>query len=217
VAKPTTIIDEVISDYDDVDPTDADYATLRAKYRRFLQHVYNYVWNVREWEWTYKESSLTILSAGNNVALPNDFLSIGQQGSLFDNGRGVALRPKAKWIVEKLRRQGPLGGLNADIFAVWQSKIQIPYTVGSNTAFTLFHRFRPDTLLDDGATEMLLPDRYAETVLKPALVWRSQTKKQDARPTWGEQFQAGLSHMAAAENPLLAEPAKMPLALKGVW
>lgn len=216
MASAKTLIDVVISDYDSVDETDSDNAALRSKYRRFLQHVYNYVWSVREWEWTYKESALSVLAGADNVALPTDFLSIGRQGSLFDTNRRVSLRPKAKWLVERVRREGSIGGMTVDCFAVWAGKIQLPYVVSAATPLILFHRFRPETLVDN-ATEMTIPDRYAETVLLPALIWKAQTKKQDARPTWGEQFQAGLSEMAANENPLLNEPLKMPLAVKGAW
>lgn len=213
---PTTIIDEVIEDYASVDPSDADNVQLRKKYLRFLQHVYNYIWNVREWEWTYKESALSMLAGASSVALPDDFHSIGHQGSLFDDARRVGLIAKSRWEVERYRKQGNVGGLHLDIFAVWGGLLQIPYVVTSATSFTLFHRFTPEILLDDGS-DVILPHRYVETVLKPALVWKVQTKKQDARPTWGEQFQAGLSQMAANENPMVNSPVKMPSASKGSW
>ena len=208
---PRDLISIVISDYDSVDPTDSDNTALRAKYLRFLQHIYNYVWNVREWEWTYKEAPLTIVSGADSVALPTDFQSIGQQGTLFDSG-GTPLYPKARYVVERMRRAG--GGWG--FFAVWGGKIQVPSIVSSDTLFNFFYRQRAETLADD-TTEMVVPDRYAYTVFLPGLVFRSQEKKVDERKTWSEQFQAGLSQMAASENPSQHEVVRMPLAMRGGW
>ena len=215
MATPKALIDSVISDVDGIDPTDVDNALLRAKYLRALQQIHNFVWNVREWEWTYKESAALSMTAGTNyVALPIDFGSIGQQGSLFDENRRIRLYPKAKYVIERMRRE--TSGSNSPIFAVWEGKIQIPYVVASTTPFRLFHRLRPPVLAD-GIVEMSIPDRWTDVVLYPGLVWKSMTKKQDDRQTWAQQFQAGLSQMASDENPSLHENVRMPLAIRGGW
>jgi hypothetical protein len=216
---PGALVDIIITDYDGVDPTDADNALLRAKYIRFLQHIYNYVWNVREWEWTYKESALSMAAAANSVALPTDFQSIGSHGSLYQGT--LRFTPRPRYYVERLRGEG---GLQSTVFSVWGSKVQIPYTVSAITAFTLFHRFMPETMVDGPAeeppappTDMLIPERYVHTVLLPGLIFRSQEKKQDARKTWSDQFNAGLTQMASEENPGKFESARMPLAVRGGW
>jgi hypothetical protein len=209
---PAAAISIIISDYDSADPTDADNAALRVKYLRFLQHIYSYVWNIREWEWTYKEATVTITAGNNYVALPTDFQSLGQQGSLYDQN-GLQFVPKARYIVERLRRSG---GSSTGIFAVWGGKIQLPYAVSATTVLTIFYRLRAETLAD-GSTEMTIPDRYAHTVIIPGLVFRAQEKKQDARETWSQQFNSGLSQMAAEENPSKFENVRMPLMMRGGW
>lgn len=215
---PGALVDIVITDYDGVDPTDADNANLRVKYLGFLQHVYNYVWSVREWEWTYKESAVIADIGDYTLPLPTDFQSIGSQGSLFDDARRIRMSPKPRWMVERLRREGSMSGVGTPIFAIWSSFIQLPYIVPIGAAFTLFHRFAPEALVDGAeAEEMLIPDRYARTVLLPGLLFRTQEKKQDSRKTWSEQFNAGLAQMASEENPSKHEGVRMPLAVRGAW
>ena len=215
---PRAAIDIVISDYDSVDPTDLDNSPLRTKYLHFLQHIYNYVWNIREWEWTYKEAPITVIANSGSAALPTDFQEIGSQGVLMDSKR-VQFFPKPKYVVERLRRAGNAGfGSVLNIFAVWGGSLQLPYAVSTDTVFTLFYRMRPEMLADaTPGVDMTIPDRYAHTVIIPGLIFRSQEKKQDARQTWSQQFNSGISQMAVAENPSKFENAKMPLARRGVW
>jgi len=209
------LIDAVIQDYDAVDPTDVDNSPLRAKYLRYLQQIYNYVWNIREWEWTYAETLINGNANQDYLALPETYLGMGQQGSLWNDSLRLRLYPKAKYFVERIRRENAQGSA-VPIFGIWGGQIQLSYVMTTPTPFRLFHRILPETLTDDD-TPFTIPNRWELVVLLPGLVWKSQTKKQDARPTWGQQFQAGLSQMAAAENPSQHELLRMPVAVRRGW
>ena len=209
------LIDTIIRDYDAVDPTDSDNAALRAKYLIYLQQIYNYVWNIREWEWTYAETPITGTAGRDYLDLPETFESMGQQGSLWNDSLRLRLYPKAKYFVERIRRENAQGSA-VPIYGIWAGQIQLSYVMTSSTPFKLFHRVMPETLTDDD-TPFVMPSRWEMVVLLPGLVWKSQMKKQDARQTWGQQFQAGLSQMAAAENPSQHELLRLPVAVRRGW
>ena len=215
---PTAAITSVITIHDDVDPSDPSTAALRTKYLSFLQQLHDYVWSAREWEWTWKEATLSVLANASSAALPSDFLSIGSQGALHDP-QGVRMRPVSRYVLERLLRGGGAGSRPAiSVFSIWGGSVRLPFTATSTTAYTFFYRYRSPTLADGGiGAEMPIPDRYVNTVLIPGLIWKSMTKKNDARETWGQQFQAGLAQMVSEENPLNFAGMKMPMAIRGGW
>lgn len=221
MAHPQYIIDSVVSYHDDLGTGEAPAADLtrrRARILNALQFVYELVWNFREWSWTYKESAaFTIASGANSTAaittIMADFLNFGREGHLYDTDRKIRLDEKARYLVEALRRESS-SSVNSRIFAIFDGKIQIPYTAPSTLNLIAFHRKKAETLADN-STEMVIPDPYADTVLLPGAIWRSQESKRDIRETWKAQFQEGLRQMCELENPGLSAPQKMPLANRG--
>lgn len=220
MATPKGLIDNAISYYDDAEPDEAQNAKRRARLLLFLQHIYDYVWNYREWEFTYKEgAALVVLANGNNVALPTEYMEFSKRGSVFDTARRIRLQEVSIHLVERMRNElssASGGGVLNDGFAVSQGKIQLPYTVSSNTSLVPFYRIRAETLVDD-TTPMLIPDKYANLVLLPGLVVRTQESKQDARETWGKQFVEGLSQMCMLEQPQKSAVRRLPLHTRGAW
>ena len=217
---PLYVIDEVIQDYDSLDPSDGDYARRRVRLLGYLQKIHTYVWNFHEWNWTYKETPFTITAGQNSkdlaTAIP-DFLEWGYNGSLFDTDRKIRLREKTMYVLERTRQQLGGTGFNYSYFAIFGGKIQIPYITPSTLNLTAFHRFYPAQLVD--GTTPFTPglDKYVDTVLIPGLLFRSQQSKQDARETWGQQFMQGLIQMSAVENPVKTGTRRMPLAVRGAW
>lgn len=212
------LIDDLLNYDDGVGASDGDNADRRQRALRWLRQVYHYVWGYRPWEWTYKESTgLTIASAANSTNLPTDFLEFSRTGLLHDTDRRIPLRWKSRYLIERYRREYS-GGYNATVFAVWGGKIQIPYTAPSTINLMMFYRFKPEDINDEtDATALVLPDRYAATVIAPALRYKSQVSKQDARDNWGGEFRDGLSQMVGFEFPEKASIRRMPLAVRGGW
>jgi hypothetical protein len=211
MASPKDLIDKVINFYDDVDASDADNGTRRARLLVFLQHVYSFVYNYMPWEWTYRSVDYVVVTGDNKTGLFNDFLELSHNGSVFEGANEWTDVGRA--AIERIRRQS--NGMASDkVFAIWNRAFQIPYTVSSDLTLTVFHRVIAETLVDN-TDEMLIPARYADTVLLPALVFRAMESKNDARETWGAQFREGLSQMVSLEYPEKTTRRKMPLANRG--
>ena len=185
------LIDNAIAFYDNVDPDDFDNAGRRARLVRYAQQVYNYIWNFREWSWTYEEDTTTIDPPDAVTDLPDDFMEWGKNGSLFDTDRHIRLSEVSKLVLERRFREFTNGSINMPIFSVWANQIHIPYAVTDTLNLTLFYRFIPDVIDDtDDTNELTIPDRYMTTVVQPGLVSLTQLSKEDARDDWKGLFRA---------------------------
>lgn len=211
------LIDQAITFYDDVGADDGHNTRRRSQLLLYLQHIYNYVWSFRPWEWTYTEATVIVTAVnGDFVALPADYLEFSHNGGLFDTARRIHMKEKPSHLIQKIRAESPTSGLSYAIFGVWAGKIQLPYTVTADTSFLAVYRKKAE-VLTDAATELTIPDRYADTVILPGLVWRAQESKSDARETWAAQFREGMIQMCVQENPVKTGMRKMPLAVRGAW
>lgn len=208
---PKTCIDTALRFYDNIDPDDGDNTSRRARLLSFLQHVYEYIHGYREWEWTFTETAVNISAGQNSVALPTTFLEFGRNGGLYEVSSKTRLFEISRQELEQLRQRG---STDTGVFSIFSGKIQVPGT--GARSFTAFHRVVAETLVDDD-TAFLMPAKYINTVLIPALVYRVQQSKQDARDDWSGQFREGLSQMCALENPMKTSAQRMPLAMRGVW
>jgi hypothetical protein len=214
VANPDGLIDSTLAYYDGVDPDDGDNAARRAQLLQFLQHVYEYVRNYREWQFTYKTGTITILAGTTSIAVPTDFMEFGGNGHLYDPSRRLRMIEATIHDFERLRQE--LTASPDYYFAVIDDKIHVTVAPAANRALTIIYRTKPETLAD-GTTTILMPDRYANLTLLPALIYRAQQSKNDARDTWGSQFRDGLSMMCALENPVQTGVRVMPRAIRGGW
>lgn len=217
MGNPKAIIDEHITIYDGLDPNDDSITSRRVQLTAFLQHINSYIHNYREWEWTYKESDITIAAGNLNANLPTDFMEFGSNGSLFVSSTGERLVEKSRYYVERLIWEHDVNnGINTRYFAISGGTITRTFLMTVNTLHTLYYRRTPETIAYN-TTTMLIPDKYIETVIKPGLVFRSQQSKNDARDIWGGQFRDGLSQMCKVENPVKTSIRRMPLAIRGAW
>lgn len=219
--NPAAIITQVMNAYDSVDATDIDNSGRRVKYLLWLQHTNNYVHLYRDWEWTFATTALTILGdslavgydGGNKIALPANFLEMSRHGGLVDSS-GLKWDEVSVYALERIRTEG-LGTVNRPVFAIFNSKIQIPYVTSSNIAFTLIYRTAPDVLADN-ATLMTIPDRYKDTVIIPGVIHRAQESKSDSRvDRWAGYFTDGLATMCARENPTQTKFKQWPRSIPG--
>lgn len=214
MASGKSIIDSAINFYDGVDADDADNSARRARLLNFLQHIYDYVWNYRTWQWTYKKSTITITAGNDSVALPTDYAEFSPSGGLTDQSSRTRFYEISPLEMNRIRVEGPGSTLN--VFSIFDGKIQIPAAVSANKIFDIFYRMRAETIADSTAT-LVIPDRYVNLVLLPGLIFRTQEGKNDARTTWKEQFQAGLSQMASLENPLKTRTVRWPMSYPRAW
>lgn len=208
MAGAKEIIDTIIRNWDGVDPDDADNAFRRTRLLQFLQSIYEYVWNFREWEWTCKEDTVTITAGNNSVNLPTGFLELGHGGSVFQGSERWA--EASRYEFSRIRNQLTS---NPHVFCIYNGKLNIPRSVSVNTAFTMAFRFQADTLADS-TNPFTMPPRYTNLVLIPGLAQQAEISKQDERDVWAKQFQAGLAQMCSLENPGRTEVRRLPHAVR---
>lgn len=220
MASAKDMLDQTLQAYDIVPPSDAQYAARRARLLIYLQQMYNLTWNFRPWVWTYKEGAqVTWLSGANSItlaALAADFMEFGPEGSLYDPNRKIRFKEKSPYIVERVRNEMTTNYDNYPFFCIYGAAVQFPYTATSNITLLPFYRFLPETLADN-ATAMVLPDRWAVSVMLPALVMRAQLSKNDARDDWEKFLRQGLIEMSVVENPVRTMTHRWPLAVRRAW
>lgn len=233
MANPAGIIDSVVARVDGQAPSDGDLDARRLKLAEFLNQLNSYVHNYHEWEWTYYETTFSIAAGADfayiydTVTSPGpppvvvagkipDFLEWGRQGSLYTGQIPMWETSRAK--IQRARRINAGPTRNPYAFAIWSGAIQLVAPLSSTTDYVAFHRIRAEQITDpDDTTELLLPDRYYQTVLYPGMIWKAMEGKQDQRETWANQFTEGLSQMSAIENPIKTQRCRLPLAMIGVW
>jgi hypothetical protein len=225
---PQTVINQVLGAYDGVDWLDADNANRRATLLLFLQHIYDYVWNFREWEWTFCETDLTAATGDNFAPLPIDpasppvWLEFGRNGGLWGPDKR-RYREVSKYTLERYRQGQATLQRDAGIFTIAGGCIQLPAAATGSLVLTAFHRFAPEILVDanepapPATYAFIMPARFVNTVLIPGLVFRMQESKNDARDTWGGQFRDGLAQMCAIENPMKTGTHRLPYAVPNAW
>jgi hypothetical protein len=218
VADASTIISNCLNLYDNVTATDAQNTTRRARLLVYLQHVYSYVFALREWQWVFMETPFTIAAQANSAPLSvlTSFMRFGRNGSIFDTDRRIRMREKTRYIEQRTKQQLGGTGFNYPFFAITGGNIQIPYTSSSILNLVGYYVRKPEVLTDTAAA-LLIPDPYGDTVLLPGLAFRAQESKQDARETWKNQFRDGISEMLMIENPSQTATRRLPLAVRGAW
>lgn len=217
MADPKTMIDKTLNFYDDVDASDGDNSTNRARLLVFLQQLYSFVWNYLEWEFTYDEVDINIPSDSESFDLGNlSYMELGHNGSVYDRARNFKMIEKSRAIVVEARNRAVAGSaLDIDIFGIWFGALQLAYTTTSALSLHLFYRRSPTVLVDNTTALPSGINKYADTVLLPALIYQAMNTKNDAREIWGAQFREGLSQMARIEFPEKTSRRKMPLANRG--
>ena len=211
---PKGLIDIAMRDYDKMDPDDTNFAGTRTAYLGFLQQVYNWIMNYREWPFTYDEQNVTLTSGQDDAAYPTGFISFGRHGGLWDPARKIKLRELSAITIKRLREEST--GADSLVFGIFDGRIQFPYTASATTTFRALFRIGPETLAD-GTTALVLPDYYIQTTLMPAFLVRTQESKQDARDSWKGYTRDGLGEMCRNENPMQTGIGRLPLAVRGAW
>ena len=212
----TDIISAVISYYDEVDPDDGDNLSRRARLLSFLKQVYDYVWNYHEWEWTYNESTVTLVKNHNYADLPTDFMEFGKQGGLWTSDF-VRMTEITRRRNERFRFETS-GSTTTRIFSISGGKIQLGYTPTSNDTAHIYYRMISDSdTFTDAADDLIIPAKYHNTVILPGLVYKAQVTKQDARPTWSAEFRDGLAQMSSIERPTKTGAERLPLSVRGAF
>lgn len=226
---PYTLISAVLSDYDNVDPTDSDYAERRVRLLTYLQQVYDMVWHHREWEFKVRTKTDTLNAGDTSFSLPTDYEDIGTSGGLYMGSVGS---PKT-WveevsIQEMTRRLTVVGDAPAlpDIFAIYYNVTNGPSVnfpaIGANAEYTLIYTGQPDTLTDEPDVQaqtfvpFAIPGRYHASVLLPGLVAKSQEGKGDARE-WRAHFDEGLKAMVTRERPRKSVTQQFPATIPPLW
>jgi hypothetical protein len=225
---PSGVITELIPIIDGVDALDGDNTARRSRYLFWLQFINNYVHLYAPWEWTYTTATLTILgdplavgyNGGNKIALPTNFLETTNHGGLYDS-TGQRWSEESVYILQRMRVEG-LGADRSQCFSIFNSCVQIPFVTSSDISFTLIYRVRPEVLVDDlvaPIAEMMIPDRYKDTVIIPGVVHKVKEAENDARTQlWAGYFTDGLRQMAAREQPKQTRFKQWPKAVQGkVW
>ncbi len=222
--KISLVINEVIATYDGVDTSDGNTTKRKADLFTFFKHVYKFVHNYRPWEWTWEEKAFTVAasafsSADIETALPGH-LEFGRKGYVYDVDRRLVLKEKDAGLVSMLRQSNAAARM-LRYFAISGHKIQLPYVCSSLSNFIAYHRIL-DPVMEAAvdatdATTLLMPDKYKDTVIIPALTYRLQNSKDDAREDWGAMFRQGLAQMCELERPQKTATQKAPLAYRGVW
>jgi hypothetical protein len=199
-------ISSVISYYDGSDPTDSDQDRHRLRLLHWLQHIYEYVWNYREWEWTFKSDSID-----NN--LPADFMEFGRNGGLWSTETGERWHEESKYTIARLNKEAR-GTSQLKVFALSSGSLNgaIVTPINTPTNFDIYYRRIAETIADDEVA-LITPDKYCRTVILPGLIFRAQHGKNDARSEFGGMFREGLAQMCANENPVKTSMGRMPMAL----
>lgn len=211
----SAIISAVLNYYDAIDADDADNLGRRARLLRFLDQIYTFVWNIREWEWTFNEDTVSISAGANTGTLPDDFMEFSRQGGLWS--------PDHVRMTEVTRRQlyryrnETAGSTNTRIFAIAGGAVQLGYTASSAQVLPIAYRMISDSaaFTDTDADDPIIPAKYHATVLIPGLVYKAQVTKQDSRQNWAGEFKEGLAQMCAVENPSKTGVIRMPLSVRG--
>ena len=210
------IIDRVLLDMDGIDPADSDNAARRLRMLHFLQQVYDYVWNFREWQWTYDEGTVTLTANHNYAPLPTDFGAFGKQGGLW-NADHVRMSELSRRKLERFRNETS-GSTNTRVFAISGGQILLGYTPSSNSTLSIYYRIVSDSAgFTDAGADLLIPAQYHATVLVPGLVYKAQVTKQDSRPTWSAEFRDGLAQMCMMEQPIMTSTNRLPLSVRGAF
>lgn len=203
---PEDVINEVISSRDGTNPATSSNAPRRAQLLGSLNQMNSFIHNYKPWEWTHTEGNITILINTAAIALPADFMEFGREGSVYDVARKIRYIEKSRHIITRMRREG---NARPYWFCISGGTITLPYTVSSALTLTLAYRVVPEVLVDDD-TDMMLPDKYARTVIIPALTRCGQQAKGDPRPDWAAELKDGLSQMCAIENPCKTSGISVP-------
>ena len=210
-----TAIDTVIRVRDGTDPADAANANRRVELLVYLNQMNQYIENYRDWSWTYGTSTLNFIAGQNYIGGPSDYMEVGRNGGVWDTGQKIKYREISRHMLFRMRFE--LTAQPRYFFCVLNAtEFHLPYTPTANFSLELVYRFKP-TLLVDNTSAIELPDRWARTVLVPALEARAQLSKDDVRQDWTAYLRDGLSQMCAVENPVKSGVQKLPMVYRGSW
>lgn len=222
----SALLDLILSYTDNISATDADNATRRLRVLQALQEIYEEVWNFREWRFKLTSGTITVLATTSSIAFPSDFLDMGSEGAVYSN-TGIKMVEKPAQELLEWRQLGIGTGSPVDTYAIFNFDatsglplFQIPNTVTSNTAFTVWYNRTAPTLADSTtpATSKLhfIPAQYHNTVLLPGVVAKIRKQKGDTRD-WAAQYSQGLAYMTLRERPRKTAVQQLPRATVGSW
>jgi hypothetical protein len=207
----TEIISQVLSYTDNIPPTDADYNDRRLRLLNFLREVVANVWYEREWPFSRRTVTVSVLVDPLNYAiLPDDFLGLGDYGTvvLAEQFHDDPLENVPEHQIV-LSRQTSLRTTTPGICSVFGQEpttlahlLQVPPT---DTSFDLIVNYLKDVpTLDEAANNTKLaeiPTKYHQRVLVPGLQSRTlQSKGDSAWNTYEGRFVEALNEMKSKER-----------------
>jgi hypothetical protein len=157
-----TIIDNALSQGDNVSESDAAYIERRRRALTFLTEVFNDCYWARDWPRRKTQADLTVVAGAGQVAVPWDFAGFGQYGGLYRLVGGQADREPLSEAPEDVITDLKAGAFQTDepeSFAIYgvvavgidafRDLIQIA-TNPSELTFRAHYLRKPPKLLDAG-------------------------------------------------------------------
>jgi hypothetical protein len=209
----TEFLDALNAEVDNLGTADASNTARRARNLRFTKRAFGYVYLYRDWPCRKASATIVVPAGVGYVVVPSTYLTIAYKGGVYNTATGKRLTYADPQVITNLReRVSPVTTDDPDVYSIFgmdgttkRPLFQIPTNV-SDLTFKQWLDSEVPTL--DESTNVanlkIIPERYHETVLFPAVAAMIQSKKHD--PTvrtflQDPDFQAGLQQMVITELP----------------
>lgn len=211
------IIDTVMSYTYNITPNDPGNAARRLRVLNYLQDTFDEVWMMREWAFSFKDTTVNIDGASGVAAVPDDYLELGVQGGVY-NAQGDKLRETPFVYIKQLILNGNSQS-PPELFAIVSNgaalEIHTPI-IGSDYTVNLQYRYQPVTLTDDTA-EPPIPRAHHNSVLVAGTAAKAARSLGDPRPDDEQSYKQAINRMIVVERSRKTSIQKLPRAMSGMW
>lgn len=203
-----TIVADIVANYDNTDQATYQNPTTReARIRSYMQRAVEDLWYHRSWSFAMTSANVTMVAGEGTI--PTTYARIGPEGALLDSNGipwvEVAYQDMAYLRKRRLRQQDHL-------FCIG-SKVQV-VNIASAAIFTLVFQTQAPTIAAAGGTGF--PQPFGQAILL-GTVMKLKEEEGDARDIWRRDYQTVLAKVTALWAPGTSRPAKMPMAVGGMW
>lgn len=220
----TELIDQIVEFSDNVAPSGADDADRRRRILYFVIEEATQTYYAREWTWRLKSSTdphVVIPAMAANGPLPDDFLSIGKLGAVYNHTQnGAPMDPAVESEISDLIAMSTAVA-NSNIYTVFghddqsppRRLIWIPVNPTELALRLWYHRRMPvlDEDLNVNNLEVAIPEEYHQTVIVPGTRMRARRSKGDNR--WQadrDERMQGLNEMIRNSRRMQGGPQQLP-------
>ena len=91
------LVDDLMQDHLAVSTSAGDYTSKRNRCVRLAQRAVDYIWNYRDWPWTYITGSVEVAALGNIEIAAGTIQSFARDGGIWIDSDDLN-RPPLKWI-----------------------------------------------------------------------------------------------------------------------